>query len=370
MNSTQSARTDFDQLFYEQLGSTTILMDAIQLYFFIPFSFICLILNLLSLLIVGDKNKCNGIIYNQLKVYIRLNILLCSIVFLFAFVNIPRYASFSYSYPARIYSCVFMFPLLIFSYSYYLFISIFNILYRLSLFVTKFRIFEDVKEYKLGLYGFITFILVNIPLALVETAQSQSEFDEFRSNISKLDNLKLCIPTSFSQSSYSKTLVVVIFGVNYILLILTEMILVSSLIYYFNKFLKYKFGLFRNFQTIDQIFKAQLNQNNKNRNNNKNNNQIVVENDDEQVNQNEPVGFFSKILFSLGISNVIFNLFLILFGILIVLESKNKSSLIYNISFYVINLMILLKHGNTFFILFKYDSNFKFHVKNLIKCSR
>ena len=48
------------ELFYEKIGSTNGILDGIQLYLFIPFSSICVLLNLLVCIILSDKTKFTG----------------------------------------------------------------------------------------------------------------------------------------------------------------------------------------------------------------------------------------------------------------------------------------------------------------------
>ena len=233
MNSNQTILLN---LFYEKIGSPSIILDDIQLYLFIPFSLFGIITNILVFIIMSDKRMFTDIIYNYMRMFSLSNVLICSLIFLFAFVHIPRYASFSYSYPARIYSCVFMFPLMVFSYTNILILSVLGILYRLSKFVIKFQVFENIISNKLGLYSFLSSIIINLLLFFMETTQTQKEFDEYKNNLSKLENLKLCVPTSFGQSSIAQTLFNIIFTIDYIILTLVEMALFSLLIFYYNKF--------------------------------------------------------------------------------------------------------------------------------------
>jgi hypothetical protein len=136
---------NYDQLFYEKLGSFNIVLDIIQLFFFAPYSFICIILNLLTVIILNDKKKYNDSIYDYYKIYISSNIIMCTLVFIDVFIHIPRIWSFSYSYSARILSCGLIHALLITIFSFITIFSIISSFNRLSRFVIKFKAFKSIR---------------------------------------------------------------------------------------------------------------------------------------------------------------------------------------------------------------------------------
>ena len=343
------------QLFYEKIGSPSIISDGIHLFFFIPFSMFGIVLNLLVLIIISNKNKFNDTVYNHMKIFTASSILICSFVFVFAFVHIPRYASFSYSYPARIYLCTFMLPLMVISYTNLLILSILGILYRLSKFVIKFQWFENMNHNKLGFFSFLASILFNLLLFFMETTQTQKEFDEFKNNSSKLENLKICVPTSFGKSLIAQTFFNIIFTIDYIILTLIEMALFSLLLFYYNKFLKYKFGL-SNLITMNVVFTYQ------------NRVHLQLNNDAERMRENEAAKVFSNGPVISTLFYIFLNLFQIVLGILIISQS-DRSNQIYNISFDLLNLVLVVKHGFVFIALYKFDSNFKSYIHSLLSRS-
>jgi hypothetical protein len=335
------------QLFYEKIGSPTIITDSIQLFFFMPFSSFGIISNLLVTIILSNKTVFKEKIYNHIKIYSVSNMFMCLVVFSFAFVHIPRYASFSYSYPARVFSCAYMLPLMLISYSNILIVTILGMIYRLSKFVIKFRAFENINFNKTGCCAIIWSILSNLTLFFRQTSQSQTKFDVYKNDTSKLHSLKLCIATSFGQTSIAQTLFVVIFAIDYILLSLIEMAFIFISLYYYKRFLMHKFDL-SNLITMNKILKTQFREN-------------ELRNDEK-----EPVEVYTKTAIFISILYVFSDVVLIILGFLIITKS-DRSTQIYNYSFQVLNFILVSKHGFIIFILYKFDTNFKSYVNNLFR---
>ena len=105
---------------------------------------------------------------------------------------------------------------------------------------------------------------------------------------------------------------------------------------------------------MNKVFISQLNQN---RNN--------VENK-ETNNQNQQVEVFSSGPIISTLFYICLNIFQIVLGFLLISQS-DRSSQIYNVSFYVLNLILLLKHGSLILVLYKFDGNFKLYIHSLFR---
>ena len=350
MNTNQSNQSKNDELFYQNLGSPGLVLDGIQLFLFAPYSFICTVLSLCLFIILQDKSKYNDSIYKQVRITSILNTFICLLVFLFSLVHIPRYASFSYSYPARIYSCILMLPLLVTIYSIITIIHAYSVLFRLSKFVIKFAIFQNIlNSNKLMINTVIICFVFNIPLYFNENVQNQREFDQYKNDSTKLNILKRCVPGLFAQSSVYQSVFVIFFTIAYAFVTLVDTILSLLLSFYYNKFLKFQFGI-GNLVTMEKTFIKRTNNDNNNNNN---------ESHDTDA---------KKTPIYVSFAFAVFSLIIIVFGFVLI-GQPNSSTFIYVVSFCVINFCFLLKYGNYFILFYKFDTNFRNHV-NCIFCKQ
>jgi hypothetical protein len=337
-----NSSSNLSELFYKSLGSHSIIFDNIYLYFFAPYSLFCFVSTLITLICILDTAKCNHAIYKYFRLSVCASLLLCLLIFLNVFVRISRYTSFSYSYPARLFSCSIMFTLTITLYSFTNIINTLSTFYRLSNFVLKFAGFKNTNPYKLGSYVLVFFILLNMPLYFMNQTPNDYKFNQIKINLDLLRESDLCSNTIYGENSIFQVIFVIIFVINNVLTLAIE--LVSNLIatMYLKKFLKTNFTI-RNIVTGDRIFKSALNENNADGSNNEESisNKILIK-----------YPFIGTLfIFVLNLTHLVFSF--------VVFSQSDESSLTYSISIMIIYLGILIKHGNYIFFLYSIDINFK-----------
>lgn len=337
-----NSTTEYNQIFYEKLGSFSIYFDIIQLFFFAPYSFLCFILNIITVIILMDKKKYTDSIYDYFKIYISSNCILCILVFIDVFIHIPRFGSFSYSYSARTLSCGLIHALILTVFSFITIFSIIASFNRLSRFVIKFKSFKSIRPYRMCFYLGMLCIFFNMPVYFLEKARSKSEFDEDRNNLTKLYQLESCEDTVFGQMPASRTIFYIIYVTDFIISLLVETATFAISGVYYNRFLKVSFGLV-DLNTAHKVFVGQT----KNK-------------------ENKPDEMFKKIPHWVTISLGIVNLILIVFCF-IQIWKYDDSFLIHIISTFILNFVYLLKCGNNFFLMYICDSNFKKTIKNMFK---
>ena len=241
-----------ESAFYFKLGSYSEIFDNIQLYFFAPYSFYCILSSILAFIVLLDTNICQQKIYNYFRIIVFNNIILCSLVFLNVFVHIPRYSSISITYPARLLSCNILFTLIITFYSFSNLITTLSMIHRLSGFVLKFARFKHMKTFKSSSCVWIFFILINMPLFFMFKTPTQNEFEDLLRKNEKLD---LCFLSNFGQNSIVYIIYIIIFIIDNVVSLTIEFIAELASAVYINKFLKTNFGL-QNIITADRAFKS------------------------------------------------------------------------------------------------------------------
>ncbi len=165
-----------NELFLVRMGSIGSLKDILYLYLIMPASIICVLLNILTLIFFQSKIVQKTALNTLIKIYVLTSLIICLLVFLRGFGNIPRYAAFSYSYTGRIFSCN-VSPYLtclfvLFSNS----LNIVVLIERLSMFVIKFRQYHFENPHECSRLLFIMAGLVNLLVFFQTKVKQEEEF--------------------------------------------------------------------------------------------------------------------------------------------------------------------------------------------------
>ena len=224
-------------------------------------------------------------------------------------------------------------------------------LYRLSTFVIRFRVFKQINEFKISMYVLILFALINMPLYFIFQTLNEKEFDHYLNN--DLVNLDVCYFTKFGQNMVGHIILVVILTIDNIFSLAIQFISQLVTTIYIRKFLKTNFAL-NNLVTAARALKGKLYPSNNNNEPNEitwNNNQIV----NQHITK---LNYWSILYFLiLNLSHLIFSF--------IVLIQPDESSLLYVISLMIINIQILIKYGQYFWFFYFLDADFKQCFVNL-----
>ena len=365
-------KTLIDESFYTKIGSPSIIFDNIQIYFFAPYSIICILTNLISFIVVQDKSKCNHTIYKYFRISISSSTFLCLLVFLNIFTRIPRYSSFSYSYLSRLFSFNIMFNLIITFYSFTNIIDSLSLIHRLSNFVIKFQSFKNMKTYKISFYCFMFFLIINMPLFFMYKTSTQEYFEQNKYNLEQSD---ICMPSTFGKSVVVQTIYYIVFTIDNLFTLTIEIVMHLIHAFYFKKFLNTNFAL-RNINTADRIFKSIYYLKNKSTNVNENNN-ITTTNINintsflysgsnvSEIDQNAPK-LIKKFPYFVPIYFLVLNTIHFVLSFIILTSQTYESRFIYGISVMIIYLCVLVKHGHYIIFLTMLDHNFK---TSLAKCT-
>ena len=224
MNNTTATIIDLNELFLIRMGSFDLIKDQIYLFFILPLAFICVLLNCLTFaflqLKIVEKTSLNTLI----RIYTFASLIMCIIVMMRGFGNIPRYTSLSYSYSARVISCQ-VTPYVGFVFS--LFTNLLNILIileRLSKFVIKYRRFNCTNPYECSRYLIVISCLINLLVFFQNDTKNEIDFVRQKNNLHTLILLVRCDRSGLSQSTLGKVASIITVILNTNLPLVIEMI--------------------------------------------------------------------------------------------------------------------------------------------------
>ena len=231
---------DLNELFYKQIGSPSLILDQIYLYFLIPFAFICILLNMFTQLVLQSAIFRETSLNRFIKTYALMSFAICFLIFFKGFTNIPRYLSFSYDYPARFFTChlnSFLFNSLIL---YSNFLNIVIIFERLSMFVIRYKPFHIENSSGFSILMFVFSILINMFLLFRQNVKDQNDYNHTRNNLTLLMKLERCDQSQISKSNYSIAGIFIILFIDYILTLVVGLIASFLSIKYYKRYVENK----------------------------------------------------------------------------------------------------------------------------------
>jgi hypothetical protein len=348
-------QNDFDEKFYLSIGSTWI-FDSFYLFFILPTAVINVFLNFLTFYILcqvkaNQKNKC---LFFYLKMYV-LNIGISSIFGILMFYSYsPRYFSFALDYFARVLRCHIYTSFLT---TMYFFANILDILItfeRLSQLILKqTNPLLKISPYLTTLIGLMFCLFVNSPSFLWNYILSDAEFYSQAKDVANLDSFSYCGRTEFIQSNLGGLLSSLMIFVRDIITIILEIVLNIFSVVYYKNFLKKKFRLNLLEMSIIIINQTELS-NNQNHNTTNNNSRITL----------SDMNLFLMILIISFLS--LLSHLATGFTTFVFIYYKKHYILAYSVM--LTNALVnTIKNGSNFFILFLFNTKFRYIFKQMFK---
>lgn len=353
---------DMNELFMERIGSPSLVIDGLYLFFILPLSAGCILFNFITFLLLQSKKVQKTSLNILIKIYTFTSLSICTMIFMKALTSIPRYTSFSYTHSARIFTCyvnTFGMNLLIF------FANLLNIVVlveRLSMFVIRFRKFHTKHPYEYTRLIFVISVLVNLIFYFQTETKSDNQFMFNKNNLTLLIELERCDLTEFGKSVYAKVgMAIAIFFDNFLTLVI-EIVAGFISIKYFRQFVKHR-EILINLEHHKNIQIWQF----------ADTNQIVnelsiINNSPEQANQDlgqlvyELNTSITRFIISLTIFSVFANMISIVNGVLYIIYDID--GMLFSLTAFFFNLIYLIKHGSIFFFLILLNRNFRKYLFN------
>ena len=198
-NITETA-TELNELFLTRMGSFDLIKDQFYLFFILTLAVICVILNCLTFFILQSKIVQKTSLNTLIKIFTFTSLMMCIVIFMRGFGNIPRYTSLSYSHPARVITCQ------VTPYVAYVFISFSNslniaiLIERLSMFVIKYRRYHLKNPHEFSRYLIILSALINLFVFFQTETKDEDEFIRQKTNIKTLISLAAALSCLFEVS--------------------------------------------------------------------------------------------------------------------------------------------------------------------------
>lgn len=229
---------DLNEMFLIKIGSTWVL-DTLYLYVLTTFSMIGIVLNIINLIVLCNKNIGQIRLYDYLKFYSLNSLIITIITSLGFYSHVPRYFEESLSQFSRISRCYGAhFGLTFFFYGNVL--NILIIFERMSLYHINMKIFSTLNPYKVCVFSFFVCCLINWPTLLQYSIKSNDEFYQARTNYSILVNFTYCERTDFILSTVGKVIFCLIYFVRDILTLIIEILAYSVSLVTFKRYLRSK----------------------------------------------------------------------------------------------------------------------------------
>lgn len=355
--STTISFDDMKEMFYQNLISPNWTIDSLYLYSMIPIGFISLILNILTFILLLITKIQKTSLNKYLRVHVFASTIQCSILFLSCFSRIPRYTSFSYSYPSRIITC----HLLPFSNSLHLFLNLLNIVIlfdRLSKFVIRFKKFRNKSPYEFSYQLFVISVLINMGINFYLATKSEDEFVRDMNDVKKLKTMSLCYVTQFGESLVGKLIITSELVISSILVLIVELITSFISIFYFRRYVQNKLSFINlesnknrmqfSFTETHEVYELSISNY---VDNNRMNGSLIYE---LNTNLTRMTIFFS--LFS-----IISNLICIIFYFISAFDDIED---IIPYGLYSFYLVFFIKYGSNFFFLILFNKNFRRAFRN------
>ena len=362
-----SDNSDYMEIFYEKLGSKSILYDSIYLYLLGPFSIFCIISNIICIVVLQNKRLCKNKLYKYIRVYTIISIVLGFSVLFNMISHIPRYTAIAYSYPARLFSCTLMFLFANTVYFYGNVLNVLMILERLSNFVLKFEFFKNLNHYRLSFYLLLICIGINSTTYFGLTALSQEEFDVFKNHSAKLSLLTYCVRTSFGLTKAFRICMLVVFMMDSLVMEVIEIFANIVSIAYFRQHIKNNLRILA-FRIMNKEIAQEPTTNNNSFDQNTQNS--INMNTNTSIQQNNRLKRSDKNLTSMTICFSIFSLITNIFSILfcfVLTLSPNDSSELFITTAILLNWSYMIKHGSNIIFLYLFNMNFRISLKKLLK---
>ena len=350
------------ELFLTRMGSFDLIKDQIYLFFILPLAVICVLLNSLTLILLQSKLVQKTSLNTLIKMYTFTSLMMCIVIFMRGFGNIPRYTSLSYSYPARVITCQ------VTPYVGFVFISYSNtlniaiLIERVSMFVIKYRRFHIKKPYECSKYLIIVCSLINLLVFFQTETKDESEFVRHKTDPLRLSNLERCDRSNFSQTIYGKLSFIFVIIINIVVILLIELIVSYQSIKYFKRYLKHK----RDLLNINDHRMWEFNNNTNeiyqlaviNHNNQTNNQQMTEEYKERELTYEIDVNL-TRYMIGLNVVSVISNFISCLFSIYYVLFGLDR---VFSYMGLATDILLLWKHGSLFFFLILFNKHFRNYI--------
>ena len=242
------SQIDLIDNYYNKIGSTW-LSDSFALFLLTPVGALSILLNLLNFIAFMKMNHNNNNNHQQsnLNRYFRVYTFICLLgcfIAMFYLSTSAHYLKYRYSYFVSLYRCVIsQYLTTIIFYAHVLECII--MVERLSFFKQTFKVFAKIDPYKLCLIAFIICNLINLPYMFYYTIRSEQEHIEAINDFNlTYKEFTYCRRNPTFQTSYGKTILIIIVIVRDILTLILEFAISFASIIYFKKYLNERRHLF------------------------------------------------------------------------------------------------------------------------------
>jgi hypothetical protein len=240
LNETNASFTHYSSLDYifNSIGYTR-LCDMLYMYLMTSVSIVGFILNILSLIILTDKDLPSIDLYKFLRVYV-LNGVIVNFVYIFEFLSTSfRHISFAYSYPAQVYYNHILLPIVTTGYCYASILDIAITLDRIGNFNIRVKAWIKLGPYKICAIGFLATVLLNfadylayMPAPLLDPS-TNNQIGWY------------CEVSEFGMSEAGSIILFIIYAVRDLLLLIIGIGLNFISVYFLSKHMKKKANLVR-----------------------------------------------------------------------------------------------------------------------------
>ena len=167
--------TSDSEILFEQIGSTW-LLDTIYIFIITPIGFIGLALNLITLYVLYCIKQNRTKLYEYLKLYTFISLLICFICsFTFMSFSARYYSNFT-NYVSRFYRS-FVITSLLSTFSFIIYLAdILLALDRLSIFIERFKAIRKIRTIYLILIMILTSLIMNLSIYFSYYVKSDDEF--------------------------------------------------------------------------------------------------------------------------------------------------------------------------------------------------
>ena len=173
---------DLNELFLRKMASPEPIIENIYIFMIIPLSFICILLDMFTLILLQSQIVQNTTLKKYYNVYTLSSLFICVLLFFRSLIALPRYTQFSYSYTARIFQCH------IFPYSHIVLIFFSNLvniailIERLSMFVIKYKRFHIENPYDMAKFFLLLSLIINLVVYFQAKTKNEEEFVIYKSH--------------------------------------------------------------------------------------------------------------------------------------------------------------------------------------------
>jgi hypothetical protein len=355
--------SDYEVLF-ERIGSTMFL-DTVYIFLIAPIGFIGFFLNILTLYVLFSIKQKQTKLYEYLKLYSLISILMCLIVTLsFMSFSARYYSSFMNNFSRFYRSFVITSVLSTFSLIIYL-TDILLALDRLSIFIERFKILKQIPTMYLCLVIVLTSVIINLPVYFSYYVKNDKDFyDGIRNN---LDKFSFTGRTSFFYSKLNYVFTIIGIVLRDVIALFLEIFTSLLSVYYYKIYESKSNRIFNLNSNVIELVNTIMNTMGINNNPATNNNDAYMNRD------NLPKSTIANKKFMIGKQIILMTMILsfssiishVLICVSFLIGANGPCKILYD--FLCISLLFLaIKHSSNIFIFYNFNSHFNKTLRTIL----